>query len=158
MDDTDSKIIDVLLKNSRMSFRKIAKETGLSTDTVMRRYQKLEKEGVIQPTIKVNLEKLGYEAQVFFAVKVASQSSLKEIIEKASEIPDLTNIIKVNGEYDLWLVAVARNIKHVFKIGDEISKIPGIIKVILLYQDTFSYPDANIFPPTGYHNLHLRTP
>jgi len=49
MDDADLRIIETLVKNSRASFRRIAKQTGLSTDTVMRRYKRLEKEGKIQP-------------------------------------------------------------------------------------------------------------
>ncbi|PVX26629.1 MAG: hypothetical protein CW691_00860 [Candidatus Bathyarchaeum sp.] len=43
MDRLDFELIGKLIKNSRASFRKIAKELNVSTDTVMRRYKKLKK-------------------------------------------------------------------------------------------------------------------
>jgi DNA-binding Lrp family transcriptional regulator len=156
MDDTDFRIIEVLKKNSRASFRKIAKATGLSTDTVMRRYQKLEKEGVVQPTITVDLVKLGYEAIVYFKVKVTSQNSLPAIIDGIAEIPDVTAIIRATGEYDLLLLACAKSINHMFKIGEDIERIVGIRSVSI---DHFNLTkEYTTFPPPAWHNLHLKTP
>jgi DNA-binding Lrp family transcriptional regulator len=156
MDDADLRIIEILAKNSRASFRKIAEETGLSTDTVMRRYQRLEKERQIQPTITVDSAKLGYEALAYFAVRVAAQNSLHKVIKEVSKIPDVTTIMKATGAYDLMLVACVRSIKHAFKIGEEIEATPDIRSVAI---DLFLLPyqgDAS-FPPPGWHNLHTQT-
>jgi len=156
MDDADLRIIEILAKNSRASFRKIAKETGLSTDTVMRRYQRLEKERQIQPTITVDSAKLGYEALAYFAVRVAAKNSLHKVIEQVSEIPDVTTIMKATGPYDLMIVACVRSIKHAFKIGEEIEATPDIRSAAI---DLFLLPykgDAS-FPPPGWHNLHTQT-
>lgn len=152
MDDTDLKIIDILLKDSRVSFRKIAKETGLSTDTVMRRYQRLENEDEIQPIIKIDYAKLGYEAMVVFFVRVAALGSLSTIIETAAKIPDVISVITASGMYDLMVMALVRSVKHSFKIGEEIEKIPDVSRVTI---DLFQLPpdgDAT-FPPRGWNNL-----
>lgn len=152
MDDIDSQIIDILAKNSRVSFRRISKETGLSTDTVMRRYQRLEKEGQIQPVITVDYAKLGYESMAFFFIRVTAQSSLSTTAEEVAKIPDVIAIITATGLYDLMVIALVRGIKHSFKIGNEIEKISNIRKVTI---DLFQLPpegDAT-FPPPGWHNL-----
>lgn len=156
MDDADLRIIETLAKNSRASFRKIAKQTGLSADTVMRRYKRLEKEGKIQPTITVNLGKLGYETMVWFTARVTGQSDPSKVIEEIAKIPNLTTIMKATGPYDLMLVACARNITHAQKIGKEIEATPGIMKVgIDLFLPPFNVDAA--FPPPDWHNLHKQT-
>jgi DNA-binding Lrp family transcriptional regulator len=152
MDELDAQIIELLAKDSRASFRKIAKEMGISADTVMRRYQNLENEKVIQPTITIDLVKLGYEAYAFFGLKIASQNTLRQITEKTLKIPDVTAAMETNGEYDLTIIAVVRNIKHTFEIGDKISKIQGVRKVSL---DQFGLLLGSTYPPQPWHNLHL---
>lgn len=152
MDEIDSKIIDILTKNSRVSFRKISKELGLSTDTVIRRYQRLEREGEIQPIITVDYVKLGYEAIAYIFVRVSAQSNMQTIIEEVAKIPDVIAIVTATGRYDLMVVALVRGIKHSFKIGEEIEKIPQIRKVII---DNFLLPpegDAT-FPIHGTNDL-----
>jgi DNA-binding Lrp family transcriptional regulator len=145
-----------LTKDSRASFRKIAKQTGLSFDTIARRYQELEENHVIQPTIRVNLLKLGYEAFVFFGLKVESQNVLRLITNKVGKIPDVTAVMETIGEYDLMVIATVRNINHTFKVGEDISNVPGVRRVSV---ERFHLPQSNdlVFPPPVWHNLGIGT-
>jgi DNA-binding Lrp family transcriptional regulator len=154
MDELDAQIIELLAKDSRVSFRKIAKETGLSADTVMRRFQKLEEDHVFQPTIKIDLLKLGYEALVFLGVRVATQNSLAQVTEDTLKTPDITAAMKTTGEYDLTVIAAVRNIKHTYEIGEAVSKIPGVMKVVI---DQIQLPagEESTYPPPPWHNLNL---
>ena len=43
MDETDAVIIKRMTQDARVSFRKIAKELGVSPDTVISRYKALQK-------------------------------------------------------------------------------------------------------------------
>jgi Lrp/AsnC family transcriptional regulator for asnA, asnC and gidA len=153
LDEVDLKIIDILSKNSRTSFRKIAKEMKISTDTVMRRYKKLEKEGKIQPTITVDCAKLGYEAMVGFNVRVEKQSSLPKVMTEVGKIPDIVTTIRLLGTFDdLLLIACVRSLTHVTKIGEKIEATPGIKKVIM---DPFwvLIKENSTFPHTSTLNL-----
>ena len=153
LDDTDRKIIEILAKDSRKSFREIAKQLGISVDTIARRFETLERNKVIQPIIRVDFSKLGYEAIVLFAIKVASQSELSQITEKVSKVPDVTAVMESTGEYDLMVNAVVRNIAHIFAVGEEISKVVGVRRVSLVH---FMPSDAiTIYPPPIWHNLNI---
>lgn len=155
LDQTDRLIIELLHKDSRVSFRNIAKETGLSTDTIMRRYRHLEKEKVIQPIIKVNLSKLGYEGIASFGIMIASQNMRRKITENVAEILDVNAVMETTGEYDLMVLCAIRNVTHAFKIGEDISKIIGVRRVSLLNFQVASSQDGLIFPPQFWHNLGL---
>ena len=79
IDATDQKIINLLLDNSKLSFRQIAEKTGLSAATVMKRVHILEKEGAIKKyTTLLDYEKIGYSFDVIIEVRV-SHGRLKSV-------------------------------------------------------------------------------
>jgi DNA-binding Lrp family transcriptional regulator len=59
--DVDFKILSELIKNSKMSDRKLANLLGVSQPTVTRRRAMLEREKLLDYTAIPNLEKLGFE-------------------------------------------------------------------------------------------------
>ena len=48
LEDTDRKIVGVLLENSRLSLRQISKKVDVSVATVMHHINRLEREGIIK--------------------------------------------------------------------------------------------------------------
>ena len=152
MDEIDKQIIKVLCKNSRISFRNLSKQLGLSTDTVIRRYEKLEKQGAIRPIITIDYEKLGYQGIVFYFIRVVGHSDIDGINTEIQKIPDVTGTLIASGLYDLMANACIRNIKHAFEIGRRIKQISNVKKVTI---DLLWLPpqDIPMFPPPGWDNL-----
>ena len=62
LEETDKKILNIIVENSRLSLRQIAKKAGVSVATVMHHIKALEKEGIIRKyTAKLDYEKMGYD-------------------------------------------------------------------------------------------------
>jgi Lrp/AsnC family transcriptional regulator for asnA, asnC and gidA len=139
IDEIDLQIIEKLIPNGRQSFRKIAKELKISTDTVSRRFRKLKQNGTIKATIQIDPIKLGYYALAYFRLEFVSQQNLSDIIETLAKIPDLEKIIKTSGSYDVCLFALIRNIEQFIAIQDEIAAISGIRKIHTVVQK-ITYP------------------
>ncbi|PVX23015.1 MAG: hypothetical protein CW691_11915 [Candidatus Bathyarchaeum sp.] len=129
IDKTDIQLIEKLSKNSRLSFRKIAKELNVSTDTVSRRYRKLEQNGIIKSVIQINPIKLGYVGRAMFNLAFISQKSSSEVIDKISIIPDIVLILKTSGVFDLSITARVKDMEHLFSIQDKIVSISGITRM-----------------------------
>ncbi len=129
IDEVDRKIIEKLSRNGRASFRKIAQEIGISTDTVAKRYERLRRDGVIKVSVQLDLTKLGYQAILDFSLAFMSQQETSAIVGEIAKIPDVTIIIKTSGEYDLQVTAIIREIKQLFEIQERISRIPNITKL-----------------------------
>lgn len=155
LDDVDKKIIDYLSEDSRASFRKIAKKLGLSVDTITRRYQKLLEENVIRPTITIDPTKLGYEAFVFFSVKIESQTIVRNITNEVAKIPDITAVMETTGEYDLTVIALTKSFPHAFKIGEKISNVCGVRRVSIGQIDLSPFENSMAYPPPFWHNLDI---
>jgi Lrp/AsnC family transcriptional regulator, regulator for asnA, asnC and gidA len=129
LDETDHQIIDRLTKNGRLSFSKIAEELGLSTNTIVRRYEKLLKSKIIKVTIQFNPIELGFQAMLDLNLSVSNQSEINAIADRLSRIVGVSYIVKVGGNFDLMVVALVKDCKDIIKISDEVFKIPNIKKI-----------------------------
>ena len=87
---------------------------------------------------------------------MAAQNVLRQITEKVAKIPDVTAVMETTGEYDLMVIGAVRNIKHTFKIGEDISNIKGVRRISI---DQFQLPPSKdaIYPPPRWHNLDIST-
>jgi len=136
MDGTDLLIIKRMTENARVSFRKIAKELGVSPDTVISRYKTLQEKGVIRgSTVVINPKKIGYHGMAVFMIDASpthifttevtpTESSL--ILEKLIEMRNIILAAKTVGDHDLLAIGVARDFEHLITIGADIAKIPGV--------------------------------
>lgn len=128
IDEIDMQIVEKLAKNGRASFRKIAEEIGTSTDTVIKRYQKLKGNGIIKVCIQIDPAKIGYHAILDFSIAFIQNNS-SAMAENLAKIPDVVFVIKTSGDYDIYMTALVRDIKQLLAIHEEIAKIPGITRL-----------------------------
>jgi len=136
MDETDLFIIKRMTENARVSFRNIAKELGVSPDTIISRYKTLQEKGVVRgSTVVVNPKKIGYHGMAAFMIDTSpahilatettpTDSSL--ILEKLIQMRNIILATKTVGDHDLLAIGVARDFEHLIVIGDDIAKIPGV--------------------------------
>jgi Lrp/AsnC family transcriptional regulator, regulator for asnA, asnC and gidA len=124
VDEIDKQIIEKLSKNGRVPFTKIAIELKTSTDTVIRRFERLKNAKAIKVVIQIDPSKIGYQAIAIFNLALMSRSDAAETVKKISEIPDVFHITKTSGDYDLSIMAFVKSFDHFFAIRNEIAKLP----------------------------------
>ena len=136
MDETDIEIAKILTNNARISFRKIAKQLGISTKKVITRYEKL-KELLPNATVTLDLKKLGFIAQAVILVKISYKKELNEILKKIVQIPNAIVAIKHYGPFEITVIVPFKNFEQLYKTYDEIAKIEGIKEMDIHVTDTF---------------------
>ncbi len=130
MDDLDAKIISLLQKNGRMSFSKIAEETGVSLPTIKNRVEKLKSAGVIKGfTVVIDPEKLIGGVTFFLSLKVRV-SSFNEVIQKILGMEEVTGLYMTSGASDIFLKVSTLNLSsfHEF-LKEKLGMINGIESV-----------------------------
>ncbi|MGA3192941.1 MAG: AsnC family transcriptional regulator [Candidatus Bathyarchaeia archaeon] len=152
MDKTDLAIIDKLTENARMSFRKIARELGVSPDTVVHRYTALQKEGAIRgSTIVIDPQKIGYQAMAVFVIDTSPTHILPRqnnppdssmILDRLIHMPNIIVAAKSVGDHDLLAISVVMSFEHLIKVRDDIARIPGVKDL----QVSFWVKDMEICP------------
>jgi DNA-binding Lrp family transcriptional regulator len=105
LDETDKKILNVLVDHSRLSLRKIAKKASVSVATVMNHIKNLEKEGVIRKyTTKLDYEKIGYDIIVMVEIRV-SRGKLFEVEKKIANHSNVFAVYDITGPFDSLVLA-----------------------------------------------------
>jgi DNA-binding Lrp family transcriptional regulator len=126
IDDVDKAMIEKLAVDGRMPFEKIAKEIEVSTDTVIRRYEKLRRSGDLKVVAQINPTKIGYHAFAIFNVAFSQESLPENIIQVLSRIPNINMIIKTSGSFDYVISLLIRDIQQFVATQEIISSIPGV--------------------------------
>lgn len=127
MDKVDLKIIGLLMQDAQTPFSSIAKTLGLGVDTVIRRYNRLKSEGVIQSaSVTVNLRKCGYRGHVFFLVNTLAGSDPQKMYEEFVKITNVLSVIHTIGDYDMLLHCVYSEMDNLTMLQKELSKVSGI--------------------------------
>ena len=105
IDEKDRNIINVIISDSRLSYRQIAKKVGLSAVTVLNRIKKLEKEKIIKgySTI-IDYERLGYDVGVIIQIRI-SKGKLFDVEQKISVHPNVSIVYDHTGDFDATIVA-----------------------------------------------------
>jgi len=152
MDETDLFIIERMTEDARVSFRKIAKELGVSPDTVISRYRTLQEKGVIRgSTVVLDPKKIGYKGMAAFMIDTspthtiateATPPKTSSILEKVIKMANIILATKTVGDYDLLAIAVIKDVEHLISTGADIAKIPGVkdLRVSFWVEKTELYP------------------
>jgi DNA-binding Lrp family transcriptional regulator len=128
IDDIDRAIISKLALNGRMPFAEIADPLGVSTETIVRRYEKLRENSDLKIVVQIDPTKIGYYAFGIFNFSF-SREALADNIEKISKTPDVNRIIKSAGYQDLTFTLMIRDINHFIEMQEEMAALPNITKI-----------------------------
>ncbi len=126
LDDMDRKVLRELLRDSKRSFRELARSLGVSTATVISRVQRLESSGLITNyTVQVDHEKLGYELTVITEITV-SKGKLLEVEEEISKIPNVCAVYDVTGLTDAMVIAKFKNRRSLSDFTKKLLSMPYV--------------------------------
>jgi Lrp/AsnC family transcriptional regulator, regulator for asnA, asnC and gidA len=109
IDNTDKKILNVILENSKLSFRAIGKKVGVSVVTILKRVRNLEKEKIIKSyTAELDYEKLGYDVHVLINLRIA-KGKLFEVENKIAKNQNVFAVYDATGNFDCLIIAKFKN-------------------------------------------------
>ena len=107
MDEVDQKIVQLLIKNARMSYSDIGQQVGISRVAVKSRIKALEEKGVIEEyTAIINPQKISGAVSCYFEIEL-SPEHFEAAVNILRENPIITQIYRVTGRCRLHVHAVA---------------------------------------------------
>ena len=134
LDLYNTKIIDLLKTNARMSFAKIGKEIGLTAPAVAQRIQNMEKEGIIEGyKLAINEKKIGIDIKAIITVKYGLGKRAL-FLNSLSSFPEIQSCYLVTGEDCVIMTVHLRNNQHLVSLLDRIAEY-GISKTSIILDD-----------------------
>ena len=129
LDETDHKILDMLIENTRTAFTDIAKKLGISAGTVHVRVKKMEDAGFITgSSLKLDYKKLGYSFIAYVGVFLQKTSQTHFVLERINEIPFVTVAHVTTGKFNIFCKIRAKDTSHAKNIIYEIDDIEGVTR------------------------------
>ncbi|KUH32450.1 MULTISPECIES: Lrp/AsnC family transcriptional regulator [Thermococcus] len=124
----DIRILKLLSKNARLTYKELAEILGTTRQRISRRMDRLERNGVIKKyTVIPDYDALGY-VHVILGITVKPSVNIDEIIPTLVEDENIKIIQRAIGSHSLVIHIVGpKDMKELEKIISEVSrKIPGI--------------------------------
>ena len=126
MDETDVKILKILVSDARLSSRQIAKKSSVSIGTVLTRMKKMEKEGVVRGySAVVDHEKLGYQLTAITEITV-SKGRLLEVENEIARMPNVCCVYDVTGLTDAYVVAKFKSREELSNFAKKLLALPYV--------------------------------
>lgn len=114
LDKIDTKLLEILQKNSNRTTKSIAAELGMTTSPIFERIKKLEKEGYIEKYVAVlNNKKIGLKLTVFIGITLQghTRSYLEKFVREINNFPEVIECHRVSGNFDYLLKLVVEDIE-----------------------------------------------
>ncbi|MCW4034281.1 MAG: Lrp/AsnC family transcriptional regulator [Candidatus Bathyarchaeota archaeon] len=150
IDGIDLKIIRALQKDARTVFADIARDCGVSTDTISKRFRKMKKTGIIRgTTILLNPKSFGFECVGSLGVDV-SYPHLMNVVESIQKIPEIVSCTRSMGKHDIFCIAVLKNVGRLSQVKELIKGHPAVREVT-----TSIWVDEILLCPENFEFKHL---
>ena len=128
IDETSKKVLAEYLKDSRQSFREVARKIGISSGTVASRIKEMEENGIINKySTMLNYEKLGYELTAVTEVTV-SEGMMIEVGNEIAKIPYTISVYNVTGDSDLLIIAKFRSRADLSNFTKSVLKMNYVVR------------------------------
>jgi Lrp/AsnC family transcriptional regulator, regulator for asnA, asnC and gidA len=144
LDNTDKKILSILMKDGKKTYAEIASAVFVSAGTVHGRIKKMEDMGVIKGyNVVVDYDLLGYDISAFLGIYLNKSSQYTEVSQLLMLIPEIVSAHYTTGNYSIFAKIICKDTRHLRTVlHDKIQKIQGIQRT-----ETFISLEASIDRP-----------
>ncbi|MCJ7698345.1 MAG: Lrp/AsnC family transcriptional regulator, partial [Thermoplasmata archaeon] len=113
IDTIDIQILRLLQGDARKSFKEIAKQCGVSTDTIKNRFNTMKKKGIIRgTTIVIDPKQLEKKHLVFIGIQVTHPYSV-QVLNMVKRISGMCVVTRAIGRYDIEAIAILDDIEKI---------------------------------------------
>ena len=151
LDETDVKIVRALQKDARTSFADIAKDSGVSVDTISKRFRRLLKSKVARgTTVLLNPKSFGYDCVASFGIRV-DYPHVQEVMDFIKKIPEVCFCTQSMGRHNLFTIAVLKNVGRLSQLKESIKGHPMVREV-----SASIWVDEILLCPENFEFTHLK--
>lgn len=131
-DETNGRILELLVADGRLTFSEIARRVHLSTPAVISRVRRLEDAGVIRGyRADVDPEALGLPITIF--VFLTSTRAMEQRLQRdLKELPEVTACHLVSGDISFILRASVESVEHMTEFLERLGRYGEVVTGVVL--------------------------
>jgi Lrp/AsnC family leucine-responsive transcriptional regulator len=126
-DPTDERILRLLVRNARASWRDIGAEVGLSANAVAQRVKRLESAGWVRGyTVLLDPALDGTAREAVILIRVSTDADSHDIETRIAAIPHVTEVLDVAGPIDYYVRVRHTTQKELYDAITSMRAMPGV--------------------------------
>ena len=126
LDETDNKILALLMDDARMPVTSIAKKVGMARTTVIARISNLEKRGVITGYgVRLNQEMFQPAVRAYVGITIDPHHA-NTLVKTLQLMPEVETLCAVSGSVDYILTLRCPSTAALDKLLDQIGATQGV--------------------------------
>ncbi len=127
VDETDLKILNIIRRNARLSFREIGKQLKLSTGTVSERIKNMQANGVIKGFVtSVDPEQLGYRLTMMLKIRLSSTFPRAEAEHYFAHLAGACCLHLVTGDIDMMVLVRTKDQQAAAELLETVRTMEGV--------------------------------
>ncbi len=125
LDDADKALIELLQRDGRLPYTRLAAEVGLSEAAVRQRVQRLIDGNVVQVVGVTDPLRLGFRRQAMVGVR--AEGDITAVADALAAISEVDYLVFTTGSFDLLFEVVCEDDEHLLELlNDKVRRIPGV--------------------------------
>ncbi|MBT8190646.1 MAG: winged helix-turn-helix transcriptional regulator [Saprospiraceae bacterium] len=127
-DETDLKILAILMNDAKKTYADIGKELFISGGTVHVRIKKMmDSKVILNSQMQIDHNKLGFDITAFLGIYLEKSRLYDKVSKQLERISEITEIYYTTGVYSMFAKVICRDTEHLRNIiSHEIQQIDGI--------------------------------
>jgi DNA-binding Lrp family transcriptional regulator len=126
-DPTDERILRLLVRNARASWRDIGAEVGLSANAVAQRVKRLESTGWVRGyTVLLDPALEGAAREAVILIRVSTDADSHDIESRIAAIAHVTEVLDVAGPIDYYVRVRHTTQKELYDAITSMRAMPGV--------------------------------
>lgn len=128
LDDTDLKILNIIINNARIPFKEVADKIGISRAAVHQRINRMTELNIITGSgYHISPNKVDFKTCSYIGVFLEKSGLFSEVVKELKLIPEIVECHYTTGQYAIFVKVYARDNEHLKNIlSNQIQKINGI--------------------------------
>lgn len=147
LDDTDRRLLAVLLEDARISQRGLAQRIGVAQGTITNRLRRLEELGVIKGyTVLLEPESIGWTMTVITGLRI-EKGSMINVQQNIAADPRVFAVYDVTGDYDSMVLARVQSRKDLDDLTKTVFTLKGVQRSFTQVVLNTVKEDGRVIPP-----------
>ncbi|MBL6882661.1 MAG: Lrp/AsnC family transcriptional regulator [Candidatus Poseidoniaceae archaeon] len=147
LDDTDRRLLAVLLEDARISQRGLAQRIGVAQGTITNRLRRLEELGVIKGyTVLLEPESIGWTMTVITGLRI-EKGSMINVQQNIAADPRVFAVYDVTGDYDSMVLARVKSRKDLDDLTKTVFTLKGVQRSFTQVVLNTVKEDGRVIPP-----------
>jgi DNA-binding Lrp family transcriptional regulator len=130
LDAVDERILRLLVRNARATWREVGDVVGLSANAVAQRVRRLEEAGVVRGWTAVLDPALdGAAATALVLLKVTTDADVPALEGAIAALPCVTEVLDLSGPVDYQVRVRFRDQRDLYDATNALRVLPGVVGI-----------------------------